>query len=392
MDPVEIFEALLTPAGKADPYPYYARLHEHGSSAELAPGATLVFGYDAIDANLRDAAFRVPDAEHFDQIFPGWQDHPSLAMESVQSLNPPRHGQIRGLLNKAFTHRRVASLEPAIVELTDRLLDEFADRGAGGMPVDFVALLAYRLPLIIICELIGIPPADRADFFRMATTLATTLELETDLEVLTDADKAAVELRDYVVALAATRRADPCDDLLSALVALADAQLTESELLDNVMMLLVAGFETTTGMFGNGMDVLLRDPALAAAIRSGAVPAAAFVEETLRYDAPVQLAARRHIRSGQPPEEVMLLIGAGNRDPGKFAAPDAFDPGRTEHSMLSFGVGAHFCLGAALTRMEGAVAFGRLLARFPKLTPAGPAVRRPGFVLRGFESMPVTLG
>lgn len=395
MDPVEIFDALLTSEGKADPYPYYALLHEHGGgAAELAPGATLVYGHAAVDAALRDPAALVPDAAHLDEIFPTWRDHPSLAMDSVQSLNPPRHGQIRGLLAKAFTHRRVAGLGPAIVELTDRLLDEFADRGSDGSPVDFVEHLAYRLPVTVIAELIGIPPADRDEFSRMATTLATTLELETDLETLTDADRAAVELRDYVIGLAAVRRERPRDDLLSTLVALTgagDERLSEDALLDNVILLLVAGFETTTGLFGNGMEVLLRRPAVAAAVRDGTVPTAAFVEEALRYDAPVQLATRRRVPPDGPAEEAMLLIGAANRDPRRYAEPDAFTPGRPGRGALSFGAGPHFCLGAALARLEGAVAFSRLLARFPRLAAGGPARRRLGFVLRGFETMPLTV-
>jgi len=393
MEPFEIFEALLTPAGKADPYPYYALLHEHGHSAELAPGATLVFGYDAIDATLREAALRVADAEYYDEFFPSWRDHPSLAMESVQSLNPPRHGQIRGPLSKAFTHRRVADLRPAAEAFTDRLLDEMADHGEGGAPVDFVRF-AYQLPVNVISELIGIPPSDRVEFSRMATNLASALEPESDFEVRTDADRAAVELRDYLSGLAEQCRIDPRDSLLSALVSLTDsddARLTENALLDNVMLLLVAGFATTTGMLGHGMDLLLRDPGLADALRSGAMGVDAFVEEVLRYDPPVQMVVRRRVYGDRPAEEVMLLIGAGNRDPLRFDAPDRFDAGRAERSTLSFGAGAHFCLGAALARMEGIVAFEQLLGRFPKLAPGGPAMRRPSFVLRGFESMPITL-
>jgi len=394
MDPVDVFEALLTPEGKLDPYPHYALLHESGSATELAPGASLIYGYDAIDAALRDTAYRVSDAAHLDEIFPSWRDHCSLGMESIQSLNPPRHGEIRGLLATAFTHRRVAKLEPAIAETATRLLDAFADLGSDGSAVDFVQHVAYRLPVTVICELIGIPVAERAEFSRLASVLVTALERETDLETLTEADAAAAALREYVVGLANQRRQDPADDMLSALLALSDRgdrRLTESALLDNVMLLLVAGFETTTGMFGNGLDVLLSDDRLLASVRDGSVPVAAFVEETLRYDAPVQMATRRLIRPDQPPEEVMLLIGAGNRDPRRFDRPDTFDPSRAERSSLGFGAGPHFCLGAALARLEGAVAFGQLVARFPRIAAAGQARRRPGLVLRGFETLPVTL-
>ncbi len=177
-----------------------------------------------------------------------------------------------------------------------------------------------------------------------------------------------------------------------------EAVLSAAELLDNLTLLLVAGFETTTNLLGNGLRVILQQPGLGTAVRDGSVPVPAFVEEVLRYDSPVQLTSRRRADpaevGGVPVPggtDVITLLGAGNRDPRRFAAPDTFDPLRPDGATLSFGAGAHFCLGAALARLEGAIAFPRLLRRFPRLAAAGEPERRPGLVLRGFETLPITL-
>src|ERR1700722_9351520 len=398
----EIFAALDSPAGHADPYPHYAALHDLGEAVRLAPGSVALVGYDAIAAVLRDPEVRHHDYAQIAEIMPEWLRHPSVneSRDWILNLDPPAHTRIRSLMSRAFTARRVAALEPAIARMADDLLDAMAERGSDGTPVEFMQDFAYLLPVTVICELIGIPEADRAEFRPLARAVTALFEFS-DLAELTDADKATVQLLGYFGDLATQRRADPRDDLLSALVSVADAgdgRLTDLELTRNLVLLLVAGFETTTNLLGNGLHIALHDPALMAALRTGEIPVAGFVEEVLRYDSPVQAATNR-VSPGftvgglviEPGEGMMPLLGAGNRDPRKFSGPAEFNPRRSESGPLSFGGGVHFCVGAALARLEAAVAFPRPLARSPALSPAAEPVRRSGLLLRGFDMLPVTI-
>jgi cytochrome P450 len=397
----EILTRIGTPEGRADPYPLYAALHEMGEAVEAGPGEVLVVGYDTISSVLRDPGFRTSDDSVFDEALPGWRDNPVFVQGAdwILNLNPPRHARIRSLIARAFTPRRIAQLEPAIAAITDALLDAMADRGADGSAVEFMHDFAYLLPVTVICELIGIPEQDRDSFRPVARDIAGVFEV-TDPETLPAINAAAAELLAYFTGLTAKRRAHPRDDLLSDLVAVSDSgsgRLTATELLHNLTLLLVAGFETTTNLLGNGLHIVLCDPPAGDAVRDGSVPPAAFVEEVLRFDSPVQLTSRTGYDTKvggvpvSPGTGITTLLGAGNRDPHRFADPGRFDPMRQDSGTLSFGGGAHFCIGAALARLEGAVAFPRLLNRFPEIAAAGEPVRRDRFVLRGFEELPVTV-
>jgi cytochrome P450 len=293
----------------------------------------------------------------------------------------------------------VAGLEPAITAITDELLAGMADRGKDGSVVEFMHDFAYLLPVTVICELLGIPEADRDGFRPVARDLAGIFELN-DPASLPAINAAAVELLAYFTGLTARRRADPHDDLITDLLTVSDAadgRLTDAELLHNLTLLLIAGFETTTNLLGNGLQVILRRPEAGESVRDGSVPVPAFVEEVLRYDSPVQLTSRVGCEAKvggvaiEAGDHVMTVLGAGNRDPRRFAHPDTFDPLRSDGGPLSFGGGAHFCIGAALARLEAAVAFPRLLRRFPAIAPAGEPVRRDTLLLRGFDALPVTV-
>ncbi len=394
--PGEIFGAILAPAGKADPYPLYAALHEIGEAAEVMPGLVVAHSYDAVNAMLRDQAFLVADAARLDQVWAGWREHPSLEADSLLNLNGADHARIRSAVAGAFTPRRVNQLTAAVEQVAGGLIAAMTEHGSAGSPVDFMAEFAYQLPVTVICELLGVPEADRAAFRPVARDLVVALEPIEDPAQLIPADAAAIWLTDYFTDLVARRRAEPQDDLLSALVVAGG--LSDVELISNLILLLVAGFETTTNLLGNGLRIILTRPEVESSLRAGQVTAADFVAEVLRYDAPVQATSRWRPDPGEvggvpvpPGAQVIALLGAANRDPRRFASPDRFDPARSDGGPLSFGAGAHFCVGAALARMEATVAFPRLLASFPRLAAAGQPVRRTGLVLRGFDQLPVSV-
>src|SRR5215467_10997678 len=296
MSPADILARLGTPEGRADPYPLYAALHQFGEVIELGPRDLLVIGYEAINAVLRDPGFRVTDAASFDKDLPGWQANPVFvqAADWILNLNATRHSRIRSLIARAFTARRIFGLRPAIEAMADKLLDAMADAGADGSTVEFMHDFAYLLPVTVICELIGIPEADRESFRPVARDLARVFEFG-DIAHLPAINAAAVELLAYFTGLAASRRTDPRDDLISDLLAVsesADGRLSDAELLHNLTLLLVAGFETTTNLLGNGLQIILQEPQAGARVAAGSVPADAFVAEVLRFDSPVQLTSR----------------------------------------------------------------------------------------------------
>jgi cytochrome P450 len=325
VNPEQIFLGLLGPQRMADPYPLYAALHEHGEVMAAGQGIVLVPSYEAANAVLRDPEYQVDDADYFDQALPGWRDHPALSTDSLLFLNAANHSRVRTLMTRQFTHRRVQALEPAIAALTDSLLDEMAGQGEGGEPVDFMQEFAFALPVAVIAELVGVQDWDREELKVLARKLTAVLEPMASEDDLAAADVAAVDMAGMFTALTADRRAAPRDDLASALASVAErdaGRLSETELVENLMLLLIAGFETTTNLLGNGMRILLDDQVTADGLRSGAVSAADFVEEVLRYDAPVQQTGRRRHNPGvlsgvdiPAGDQVVVMLAAANRDP-----------------------------------------------------------------------------
>ena len=407
MDIGEIIGALLKPEGREDPYPLYAEARALGPLAKLKDVPLyLCTGYDEINTVLRDNAFGKARFASLPEEVRAAVAEDGAAQglaSSILSTNPPDHRRVRSLVSSAFTQRRVAALEPAIEQMTDALLDELAELGAGGAEVDFMEYFAYRLPVTVICELLGVPEADRYLFRPLGRELTAVLELVDDFAGLAAADEASRELRRYFGELAERRRTDPHDDLVSALVHVNDAQdgrLSDVELLANVVLLFVAGFETTTNLLGNGLCLGFENPEVLARVRAGEIPVSDYVEEVLRYDSPVQLTGRfvltEGARVGELPiavgAQILMLMGAAHRDPARFPNPDVFDPTRPDNVPLSFGAGIHYCLGQGLARLEAQVAFRKLFARFPQLGLAGPPTRQDRLVLRGYQSLPVSLG
>ncbi|BAJ28133.1 MULTISPECIES: cytochrome P450 [Kitasatospora] len=413
MAATEIVDDLVGPEGRQDPYPRYERLRAYGPVVRTGAGMLVVTGYQEAEEVLRAPGFLVEDGQMRAALDPGFLDHPGeyLLSSSILQRNAPDHGRMRSLIASVFTPRRVAALAPAVTAAVDDLLDDLARRGADGTPVDFLDAFAFRLPVGVICELLGVPVEDRHLFRPLAADLTVTLEFDPDEDERAAADLAAVRLSDYFAELAAARRADPRDDLVSALVRTADAEpdrLSDRELIANLALLLVAGFETTGNLIGNALARLFAHPEAAAALRDGTLDPGALVEEVLRHDPPVQLTSRLAAQdgltaAGLPVEAgtaVLLLLGAANRDPRRYPDPGRFDPWRYQAAdgrepagrPLSFGSGPHFCLGSQLARLEAATALPALLRRFPDLAPAGPAPRRTRLVLRGYGTLPVTLG
>jgi cytochrome P450 len=400
---VEVDEALallMTSEGRDDPYPTYRALHEHPPLVDVPGTFAVASGYAVIDEILRDPRMRVADAELVDRLAPNWKRGPAAASMFLSMLqtNPPDHARMRRLAAGAFTARRVAGLRDTITRQASDLAEYLA---ALGDPVDFMAEYAFPLPVRVICALLGLPIGDHPWIRERAEAVTVVLEPLLDGSTLEPADAAARELESYFTEQIARRRREPGDDLTSALVAAHDAAgsaLTREELLANLVLLLIAGFETTTNLLGNGLAVLLNHPDAATRLRADPTLVDRYVEEMLRFDSPVQLTSRW---SREPVEfagtrlepyvEIMLVLGAGNRDGRHFADPDRFDPDRDPNQPLSFGAGAHYCLGAALARLEAQVALPILLRRFPELAPAGQPVRRDRLTLRGYASLPLAV-
>lgn len=399
--PGEALRALFSPAGKANPYPLYEALREYGPMLQLGPQLVLL-GYQECARALREPSLLSTDAAVQRQLNPEVLGHSSWVWLTRNMLfsNAPDHDRLRRFFGGTLTPRSIAVMQPVIEAIVEDLLDELAEAGRAGA-VDFMAEFAFRLPMAVMGELLGIPPADQRNFREVIGAITLAFEPIMDHRVLEPSDRGMDLPAEYFAGLIDRRRAVPGTDLLSTLVATRDrtGELTEQELIANFMLLLVAGTEAPMDLIGNAARLAIDHPEHGRKLSAEPERAAGFVAETLRFDPAAQalnrVAATDLDFFGMPlaaGAKVTLLVAAGNRDPRRFTEPSVFDPDRPNNQSLTFSGGAHYCLGAALATLQAEVALPRLLRRFPEMSLAGDPTYRDQLVQRGYDRLMVTLG
>jgi pimeloyl-[acyl-carrier protein] synthase len=395
----EVIYNPLLPEFHANPYPFYRRLREE-DPVHLSPlGVWVLTRYEDAVMVLRDPRFgREGIAELAEARLGAARVRPTNARDML-FRDPPDHTRLRALVSRAFTPRVVEAMRPHIQEIVDGLLD----RVEGAHAMDVIEDLAYPVPVRVICEMLGVPPADQEVFRHWSADIARSLDaalFPADSSIVTRGQEAGDALREYFRSLIAVRRKHPQPDLLSALIAAEEQgdKLSEAELLSTCVLLLIAGHETTVNLIGNGLLALLQHPTELRALADDPALIQTGVEELLRYDGPVQRTSRmtmadveiggKQISKGSV---VVAAIGAANRDPAYFPDPERLDIARKDNRHIAFGFGIHFCLGAPLARIEGQVAIGTLLRRWRglKLVSDTPEWRESS-VLRGLKTLPVT--
>ncbi|MFE1516782.1 cytochrome P450 [[Kitasatospora] papulosa] len=378
-----------------DPYPTYAAMRS-ACPVQAVPSASggrlsyLVTGYAEAREALADARLSKDTSAFFAGKESKRRLHPAVA-HNMLSSDPPEHTRLRKLVTKAFTTGAVAELRPFIARVTDDLLDQWPV----GEPSDFVACLAVPLPVIAICELLGVPEEDRPDIQRWSGQLFAAGQPDV-------IDTASHSLADYMADLIAAKRRHLGSSLLDRLISARDGddQLSEEELVSLAVLLLVAGHETTTNFLGNATLSLLQHPAELDRLRQNPDGIPAVLDELLRFDSPVSTATFRYatealtlggtdIPAGAP---VLVALGAANRDPERFPSPDQLDANRDAAGHLAFGHGIHRCVGAPLAKAEAEIALRAVLTRFPGLRLAVPPDQlqwRHARLVRGLASLPV---
>lgn len=393
----------LSPEFIRDPYPHYARLRST-DPVHLAPHGLYVASRHAeASLVLRDKRFGKDFVERSTRRYgPKIMEEPVFRSMSRWMLqqDPPDHARLRGLVVKAFTARRVEDMRPRIQQVVDETLDRMAERGHMDLIEDF----AFRLPVTIICDMLGIPEEHRGAFYTSSRNGGRLLDpVPLSPAEIAEANAGHAMAQMYFQQLFELRRKNPGDDLTTQLVQAEEdgSKLSNEELTANIILLFGAGHETTVNLIGNGLLALHRNPEQLALLKANPALIANAIEEFLRYDSSVQMGARvtlediddlggRKIPKG---ETVLCLLGSANRDPAVYPdGPDRLDITRPNVRPLSFGGGIHHCLGAQLARIEAEVAIATLLRRLPdlRLDDAGNPEWRPTFVLRGLKRLPAS--
>jgi cytochrome P450 len=403
----DLFLPLRSQGGLENPFAIYALLRTVRPVMRMpvqgyeGPGVWFLTRYDDVHEALRDPRYsadrmRAPIIRENIERLPAFLQQTTQSVRSMLNMDPPDHTRVRKLANKAFTPRRIAALRGHIETIVDELLAPVTNEGR----MDVIEALAAPLPAIVIAELLGVPAEDHRQFKSWAAEIVAGLG-QPNLGARRESTAPAMQkLFAYLSDIIAARRREPRDDLISALVLAQEEEdaLSDSELLATANLLLIAGHETTTNLIGNGLLALLREPDERQRLREDHALLPTAVEELLRYDGPVQATvrvAREDLEIGGNSVEagslILVGIGAANHDPEVFEEPERLDVGRDPNPHLAFGFGPHFCLGAPLARLEGEIALGALLERFPrmKLETEAPQYRS-NPVLRGLVSLPVS--
>jgi len=402
-EPQALLLQLIDPSTRADPYPVYRQFRERGPLQMLQSNLTVFSSFRDCDEVLRhpaSASDRLKSTVAQREIAAGAEPRP-FGKPGFLFLDPPDHTRLRKLAGKAFAPKVVKALEPDIIALVTSLLDDVEEQGS----FDVIADLAYPLPVAVICRLLGVPIDDEPEFSRASALLAQSLDplisFTGDLpDNFDERMRAGMWLREYLADLIGQRRGRPGDDLMSGLIAVEESgdQLTAEEIIATCNLLLIAGHETTVNLIANAILAMLRHPWQWAALGNDPSRAAVVIEETLRYDPPVQLMGRiagEQMTVGDvtvPKGDVMmLLLAAAQHDPDLAARPDEFDPDREAIRHLAFGHGPHFCLGAPLARLEASVALSAVTSRFPDARLDSEPVYKPNVTLRGMSTLAVAV-
>lgn len=400
---------LFGPDFKSNPYPTYAALRDEAPiyrrvAADGQNAIWFLTRYDDVVALLRDHKRFVKNVSNTLAPEERAQQPPTppllrLLGNHMLNLDPPDHTRLRALVNKAFTGQMVTQLEPRIQTIADQLLDQVQHQGQ----MDLIEEFAFPLPMIVIAELLGIPPRDRLRFRNWSTAFVTpSANLERSSKKMAKAGQVMEDFTRYMRQVFAARRREPRNDLISHLLQAEENgdTLSEEELFSMVILLIVAGHETTVNLIGNGMLALLQHPEQKALLQAQPALLPAAIEEMIRYDGPVERATMRFatedlLFDGQPikrGDAVSLVLAGADHDPAHFACPERFDITRENNRHLGFGLGIHYCLGSALARMEGQIAISTLLQRFPTLRLSAPVDQlkwRKIPIMRGLHHLPV---
>jgi cytochrome P450 len=394
---------------RPDPFPLYEQIRARGAVSPTRIGH-ITASHEIVSAVLRSDDFRTTSSSTAVPPALRWVEratrrvplfHP-VEPPSLLAVDPPEHTRYRTLVSSVFTARAVAAMRPDVQAIADRLLDGLGADAAAGRPVDIVQRYCARLPVAVISDILGVDESERDIVLEYGEQAAPSLDFGLRYAQYRRVDEGLAGFNTWLGDHLARLRRNPGDDLLSKLIQARTSegdQLSEHELRATAGLLLAAGFETTVNLLGSGIRLLTEHPDQLAVLRADPSLWANAVDEVLRVESPVQLTARvasatttlggREIREGTL---VALLLAAANRDPEVFVDPARFDVARANANRhLSFSGGRHFCLGAALARLEGEIGLRSLFDRFPELASSGPGERRPTRVLRGWAMLPVSL-